>query len=269
MIRYEVSDLISDELALIKSNMGSVSPCSEFGKLIRSRFGLLILKACGVDINDDYINFLTSVELIHNASLLHDDVIDNEVERRNNLSVNQTAGNRVSILYGNLTLTNSIDYLTKIGSVEIISLINLTVRKMCEGELAQISQLNKIPEMSEYIEKTRLKTGALFSALAQGLVFLSEGKVPSEFISAGESFGTAFQIKNDLDNILTSKTDIKNGIYTAPVIYQGSVNIKEGAIEKTVCLIDNYSREVQEIIAKLEDSDYKYALIGVLECLKK
>ena len=245
------------------------TPFLSAGKLIRSKITLLLLCTYNTDITADYITVLTAGELIHCASLLHDDVIDEEDERRNTNSVRKVYDNKTSILYGNKTLTKAFDMLLKTDSVNTINIFNKTISKMCDGELLQIKQKNSVPTMDEYIEKSYLKTGSLFEGIILSISELSNGYLPQELSDFGKYFGTAFQIKNDLDNILSSKTDIENGIYTAPVIFSNGLNINEDSIEKTHCLIDNYTRKAINLISNTEDSEYKESLIEVIKCLNK
>lgn len=244
------------------------------GKMVRSRLGLYFLKGVFLEIDERFLKFLAVVELIHNASLFHDDVIDNEKVRRNMRSLNDLCGNKLSILYGNIALSNATSILLELGNIELISEMNNCVKKMCFGELMQQGQLNKIPNMDEYIEKTRLKTASLFKYMMFGLSILSGGKYRTEFENFADSFGIGFQISNDLEDYLKgleNSDDIRNGVYTAPIIYSQSVKIDSVAIDKTKGLIDNY---LERTIAVLDaigddlDNDWKTALIGVIKCLR-
>ncbi len=235
------------------------------GKMIRSKIGLYFLKALKVDIDDKFLKFLAVVELIHNASLFHDDVIDSEDERRNSPALNKVYGEKSSVLYGNITLSNALSLLLELGYNELITDMNSCVKKMCYGELMQQEQLNKIPAINEYIKKTRLKTASLFRYMMSGLSYLLDEKFKTEFESFGDNYGIGFQIANDLKDV---SSDIKTGVYTAPVIYAESVNIDAVAIDKTKDLIDNYLKRARGVLDFLEESEYKTSLIGVIKCLK-
>ena len=139
---------------------------------------------------------------------------------------------------------------------------------MCEGELIQQSQLYKIPTIEEYIKKSTLKTAKLFLAEIEGLSIIhnTNNLDLKDFIL---NYGIAFQINNDLANITESQSDIKNGIYTAPVIYSESTNITPSGIEKTLYLRDNYIEKCLNTLRNLKESIYKKELIGIVKCLKK
>lgn len=263
--------IVDKELSFIKSCVKEYLPfeISDYGKMIRSKLGLCILHCMDIGITDNHYKFLTAIELIHNASLLHDDVIDEDIERRNQPNIRTIYNNKTSILYGDVAISNVLEILTDIGEIEIIKGFNRTLKRMCEGELAQYNNLNKIPDIDEYINKSDLKTGSLFTFLAEGINILTSCKISDSIADFCHNFGISFQIKNDLDNILTDKSDIKNGIYTAPVIYSNGIDITKEAIEKTKYLIDNYRSKCINSLSEIKESPYKEELIGVVECLTK
>lgn len=239
---------------------------SDFGKLIRSKLGILFVKSLGKPVSKDVISLLSAIELIHTASLLHDDVIDNNNERRNSPSLNKSFGNKKAILYGDIILSDAMSLVNTIDNPEISDIIVKTLHEMCRGELIQLDNIGEIMSVSDYIEKTSLKTGELFRAMIKSLCVLFSVHDYSDF---GLNYGIAFQIKNDLDNVSGDRSDIENGIYTAPVIYSGGINITDDAIEKTVGLIDNYRKKSISVLSELEDNIYKEELIGVVKCLIK
>lgn len=252
----------------IKSIVKSNIPYSyeNFGKMIRSKLAILLLKCYDIKIEEKHLKFLSAIELIHLSSLLHDDVIDREDKRRDMKSLNAEFGNKRAILYGNVILSNAIKIILELKSMDLIDLINNTVKSMCEGELLQLSKLNKIPTIEEYIQKSKLKTATLFDCSIKGLNILSVNFPKTEF---GELFGIAYQIKNDLDDWRGEiSSDIQNGIYTAPFIYEQSSN-KKTAIEKTNGLIDNYCMSLIETLKDIRDCEYKNSLMGAIRCLKE
>ena len=259
-------NLVENELSIIKNDISKSTVGLPYGKLVRPRTGILTVKALGLACNEVYLKFLTAIELIHNASLLHDDVIDNEEFRRDKKTLNFETCNKTAVLSGNIVLTEAFENLLSIGSVRLISIANSAVKNMCRGELMQKAQEFKIPELEQYIEKTRLKTGTLFVSLMEGICEISQCKCKDELLSFGENYGIAFQIRNDLNDI--SGSDIKNGIYTAPVIFSQSANIKKQALEKTTDLINNYVIKAENALNFLSESEYKNALIGAVKCLR-
>jgi geranylgeranyl pyrophosphate synthase len=261
------------ELDEIRNIMRANLPCElpNVGKMIRSKIGVLFFKALNVSINDDCLKFLSAIELIHNASLFHDDVIDEEDLRRNSLPCSKVYGEKTSILYGNIALSNALKILLELGNITIVNEMNSCVKKMCFGELLQMEQVNKIPTINEYIKKTRLKTSSLFRFLMSGVSILSGAKFKNEFESFGDNYGIGFQIKNDLSDYekgVENSSDVKNGVFTAPIIFAKSIKQDDMAIAKTKDLIDNYLKRALVVLDIFEKSEYKTALIGVVECLR-
>ena len=237
---------------------------SDYGKLIRSQIGISLAKSFEQDVSDDLINLLSAIEMIHNASLLHDDVLDDESIRRNADSMNKKEGNKKAVLYGDIILSSAMKFVVNLSSDEITKIILSAISNMCQGELLQSSQVGTIPDMDSYLKKCELKTGSLFQALVKSVCCILNQPDISDF---GLNFGIAFQIKNDMDNVLTSGSDSRNGIYTAPFIYSGGGDVSVLAIEKTKGLIDNYRSKCLKELSFIKDGLHKEELIGVLQCL--
>jgi len=244
-------------------------------KRIRSLLVILYLKALGQIITSEQFELLAVVELAHNASLIHDDIIDNSEIRRGEKSLNSEFGNKLAVIAGDYILSIIMDKLTQIGSIEIIKILTNTIKQMCIGEINQNFDRFKIGTIENYIEKTKNKTAYLFET-----AFLCSGKLISEdfdyhsMSAFGLNTGIAFQIRDDLMNILSiddsSKpvnNDISDGIYNAPVIYAGSVENYNAGIEKTRDLLNNYIESAKENIKHLPENDYKNALFELLELL--
>ena len=127
-------------------------------KRIRSVIAFLFLRAYGIDITTDQLNLQCAVELAHTASLIHDDIIDTSEKRRGTDTLNSMYGDKYAVLAGDLTLTVA---LNKIISLENHTLTEdfLTVfSEMVNGEISQLVNKGKIPDLEEYLQKTRKKT---------------------------------------------------------------------------------------------------------------
>lgn len=264
-----ITNNINEELNKIKEIILLSLPFSQenFGKMIRSQIGILILKAHDIIPKKEHYSILAATELVHTASLLHDDVIDNNDIRRNQKNIKNIIGNKASILMGNITLTKGVEKLLSINSTNIMTLFNDTIMNMNKGELLQYSMQDKIPTIEEYITKTQLKTAILFETMIKSLKIISPQIIENTPLY-GLNYGIGFQIKNDLEDFKTTKNDILNGVYTAPYIYTKKYNEKIG-IEKTISLIDNYTKKAIKSVEDLKEGQYKETLIGVTECLKK
>lgn len=238
-------------------------------KRIRSVLAFLYLRAYGIDVTGEQVELQSIVELIHNASLIHDDVIDEDLKRRGKNTVNCDFGNRMAIISGDYLLSVVMKKLTALKSFELFNIFAKTLENMCSGEIQQHISLNKIKSIDEYIEKSYLKTGSLFEASLTGAMRLAGENKIIRAVEFGRNFGIAFQIRDDLKNVLeTDSGDLKAGIYNAPVIFSGSAEVNLSGIEKTKDLLNNYLVKAEDCIADLAENEYKSALIELLELLK-
>lgn len=252
-------------------------------KRIRPALIFFVANAMNYKISNKILMLSAAVELIHNATLIHDDIIDNADIRRGNASLNITLGNNLSVLSGDILLSAAMQLLSKLGDMEIIELFSFTLQKMCEGELNQHFSLNKIPTIEEYLRKTQNKTAELFAAALESLCIIENSDYRNDIRNFAINFGIAFQIKDDLDNILNtdegkpSLSDIHNGIYTLPVILLAE-NIKDitkmnneeitAELRKNPAILNKTQETINEYINKaiaslgfMQDNQYKESII--------
>lgn len=237
-------------------------------KRIRSVLALLYLRAIGVEVDENQLELLMIVELIHNASLIHDDVIDEEKIRRSQKNINSKFGNKMAIISGDYLLSVVMEKLTRLGKLELFEIFSKTIKEMCEGEILQYSNLYKIPTLEDYLKKTYQKTGSLFEACVLGCVMLSISQEVENAKEFSKNFGIAFQIRDDIENILKGGNDIKEGVYNAPIIFSGSIDNPVAGIEKSKVLLNNYLDIAQKCLCGMDESEYKSALKKLLELLK-
>ena len=237
------SDVYSDLLKFIKSPK----------KRIRSLVTTLYLKAFGKEPN---INILVAGELIHNASLLHDDVLDKAETRRGLTTIATKHSPHISILSGDLLVSFATKTLINNNDMQVLNIFQKCTEKMSNAELIQYSLRGQIPEFDEYLKIIEGKTAALFIAILKSAI-LSAGLNINKAEKFAKNFGILFQLKNDLEKV-SALTDAKNGIYTVKDIL---------GIEKTEILIDNYLREIRRDISELPESIYQKGLGDLLELL--
>lgn len=255
-------------------------------KHIRSVVSILYLKALGIEIDEKQILFQSAIELVHNASLIHDDVIDESSKRRSVKTINSEFGNKLAVIVGDYLLSVALKKIRKLNSPVIIDMFAQTLDDMCQGEVIQDFYKYKITTIEEYIKKTELKTAKLFeTALCGGIELVAPhleklNSYPRHFgrgqgeglkINASDfarNFGIAFQIRDDLINAKTTQNDIKDGIYTAPVIFAGSAENFSSGIEKTQVLLNNYVDSAQKQIDLLRECEYKSALTKLLGLIR-
>ncbi len=300
----EIFGVVADEIEQVKQELLSGIELEEPlksklleilnapSKHIRAVVAFLVLKAFDCEITQKQIALQAAIELVHNASLIHDDIIDESQTRRGIETLNTHFENKLAVITGDYLISLALKKVSAIGSFEIIYMFAQTLDDMCQGEVSQQFSKFKIPTIEEYIKKTKQKTAKLFETAICGSLSLvasteshivptgrgknflenvselrnsDEGYNLSDFAKA---FGVAFQIRDDLINAKTSKSDFKDGIYTAPVIFAGSVEEFENGIEKTQDLLNNYIKCAKKEIEKFQESEYKTVLIELLGLIK-
>lgn len=257
-------DIIKKELNIILSkleeNFSDPMPNEELkkfiitgSKLIRSKVVLLYLKAYNCNITDDIYNIISAGEIIHNASLLHDDVIDNAEYRRKETTIAKKYTDKISILAGDYLLSFAMEKILFNKNFHIIELYKKCTQEMSCAEIKQYFLKNSTPSLDDYIKICLGKTARLFSTMLEASAHISEID-ESLARSFGEVFGIYFQIKNDL-NPISAKADKNNYINTAEEIL---------GIEKTHILLDNYKKEMGKILATMPRNIYKENLEGLI-----
>ena len=235
-------------------------------KHIRTVVSFLYLKALGLEINEKQIIYQSAIELVHNASLIHDDIIDESKTRRTIETINHEFGNKLAVITGDFLLSVALKKIRTLKQSEIIDMFAQTLDDMCQGEIQQQFSKFKISTIEKYIKKTELKTAKLFETAICGSLIIAQSDIQAK--NFANYFGIAFQIRDDLINIKTSKTDIKDGIYTAPVILSSNTENFETGIEKTEILLNNYIDKTKKELSVLPENNYKNTLINLVELLK-
>ncbi|MBR1618742.1 polyprenyl synthetase family protein [bacterium] len=241
-------------------------------KRIRPLLSILFYKSLYGNISDEKLKALASVELIHSASLIHDDIIDESDTRRGLKTVACEFGNKLGVICGDYLLSVAMKIVTELGSVELLKNFSNTLNKMCVGEINQNFDRFKISTIEEYIEKSKNKTAYLFET-AMLTPFLTEVSYNEQASDFGLNVGIAFQIRDDLMNLTSSdsskpvRNDITEGIYNSAVIYAGSPDNYVNGLEKTRDLLNNYIKTAYANIEKLPQNVYKKGLENFLELL--
>lgn len=198
------------------------------GKMMRPVLLLLIAKLYG-RICPETLHAAVSLELLHTASLVHDDVVDESTERRGQLSVNAVYNNKVAVLAGDYFLATSLMQVGLTRNHAIIDIVSCLGRNLAEGELLQLSNVSNLQFSEEvYFEVIRKKTAALFAACTKAgalSVGADDEKVENAYLF-GEYIGLCFQIKDDIFDYYDSKkigkptgNDMLEGKLTLPILY--------------------------------------------------
>lgn len=198
------------------------------GKMMRPTLTMLLAKSLG-EINDLTYSAALSLELLHTASLVHDDVVDESSERRGQASVNASYNNKVAILVGDYILSTCLLHVSYTENHKILYYLSELGRTLAAGEILQLQNINN-QEISEevYYQVIKQKTAALFETCC-GIGALSAGASDDEVEKAkkfGQDLGIIFQIRDDIFDYFDSKeigkptgNDMAEGKLTLPVIY--------------------------------------------------
>lgn len=197
------------------------------GKRIRPSLVLLSAKALG-ETPERAVDVAASVELIHMATLLHDDVIDGAESRRGRRTANFSWGNQVPVLAGDYMLAKATGLLARVGDLRLIQALSEATTAMSEGEVSQIETRGEITSLPTYLSIIRQKTAEFMSGCCRmGAILAGASKSQEEALAQyGINLGMAFQITDDLldfigDPAQTGKPvggDIREGKVTLPLI---------------------------------------------------
>ena len=284
----KIFSLIKAEMALVEaeferqagSNIQVINYLGDYlrasgGKRVRPALLLLANFAVGGEASDEnVVRLATVMEMLHTATLVHDDIIDNADTRRSRASVNSRFGNQSAVLMGDWLYMSAFETSLKERSLEILDILTRLTRKMTEGELIQLTTLGKsdISE-EEYFDILLRKTAFLFSACCEiGAILGNATKEQQNALrDYGMNLGTAFQLADDLldftadEEILgkASGADLLEGKLTLPLI----LLVKENPsvrkdLEKVMHDGDYQIIKREMILEKLENS-------GILEQMRE
>jgi octaprenyl-diphosphate synthase len=234
------------------------------GKRVRPLLVMLSAKLCGT-INDSTYRAATLIEILHTATLVHDDVVDDADTRRGLASINSVWKNKVAVLMGDYLLSRGLLLSLQYQDHYFLNSTSNAVKRMSEGELLQIQKSRQLDiDEATYIRIISDKTASLFSACTDiGAASTTEEPAKRNFLKAyGEHVGLAFQIRDDLLDYLGRKSilgkptggDIKEKKLTLPLIYalqnsgrreaaQALRTIKKGAKQKDISWIMDFVKQ--------------------------
>ncbi|MFP4095797.1 MAG: polyprenyl synthetase family protein [Cyclobacteriaceae bacterium] len=293
-------DFMKSRVLLLDKIMNFI--VSRKGKQLRPMFVFLSAGVSG-GINESTHRGAALIELLHTATLVHDDVVDDSSYRRGFFSINALWKNKIAVLVGDYLLSRGLLLSIEHKDFRLLEIVSNAVREMSEGELLQIEKARRLDITEEiYYEIIRQKTASLISSCC-GVGASSAGASPEtvqQMLSFGEKVGIAFQIKDDLFDYGTAEIgkpvgiDIKEKKMTLPLIYalqqaswldkrriinivknQSDKNSKvqevidfvkqSGGIEYATQVMNRYHEEAQKILCHFPESDYKKSLAQLVE----
>ena len=258
-----INDIIGNELKLfekkfaeaVKSETKSLDTIMKYiikrkGKQMRPMFVFLSAKLHG-EINESTYRAAALVELLHTATLVHDDVVDDSYERRGFFSINALWNKKIAVLVGDYLLSKGLLLATSNNEFRQLHILSEAVKQMSEGELLQLQKTRKLNLSEEiYFEIIRSKTASLLSsACAAGAYSTSnDDYITNRMKNFGEKAGIAFQIKDDLfdygkDDIgKPTGNDIKEKKLTLPLIYTLN-KVSAATKRKLIYIIKNENKD--------------------------
>ena len=202
------------------------------GKRIRPAIVLLVSRATMLErpLTDRHRRLAEITEMIHTASLVHDDVVDEADLRRNVETVNSLFGDKIAVLAGDFLFAQSSWYLANLDNLEVVKLLSEVIRDFAEGEIMQsINRFDIDASISSYLDKTYYKTASLMANSAKAAAILSDAsiEVAENLYDYGRNLGLAFQIADDILDFTGSAEvlgkpaglDLASGKLTSPVFY--------------------------------------------------
>jgi len=275
------------------------------GKRIRPALLLLSAKATSnhdTSSNKKLAKIASAIEMIHIASLVHDDVIDHAKIRHNKPSINHKWGQDISIALGDYLYSKAFELISSLGNIDILYCISQATSKMCEGELAQVCSRDNVSLMKkQYISIIEKKTASLFAASCKAGAIVSDCQeiIQNTLMEYGLNLGIVFQIIDDCIDLIGESThlgkppgaDFKIGEFTLPILnllsqtedkdelmyligQQNDQNafieikqrfINSSAIVKTKEDIHDYIQKSKRSLVNLEESIFKQSMFSLVD----
>ena len=310
----EVFDLLREDLVAIEQELGrdaasSVSTITEIAEYLREGGGkrirpsLLLLGAHLLGYTGPgAIRLGAVVEMVHTATLVHDDIIDGADIRRGRPSANTTWGNEKCVLAGDWLYMQAFKVALEEKSLRVLELLIGLTQQMVEGELLQIQKLGKAVSEAEYYDLIFRKTACLFSvSMRLGAVLAGASEADEASLAAyGRAAGLAFQIVDDVLDLTATEevlgkpvaSDLREGKATLAVIHSSDhgtasdrktiqrvlddrsfenasrqqiqeILTRNGSVEYAMAAADRYAAQSRQALAGFPDSDFKRALLWV------
>ena len=227
------------------------------GKLMRPILVLLVAKSCN-HVNDDTYHLASAVELLHQGSLIHDDVVDESDKRRGKKSANAVFDNKMAVLLGDYIVSQALRQITATNNVKCVESLSTLIGTLSEGEIIQLNALDNTTLSEDlYFDIISKKTAVLFSTCTSLSALLSgaSGQDIEAFRLFGHVAGLCFQIMDDIldyhDSDVTGKpsgNDLKEGKFTLPAIYALNHSDRDWSAHiKAIRSLDATPQQIREV----------------------
>jgi|TARA_B110000305_G_scaffold177565_1_gene196587 octaprenyl-diphosphate synthase len=306
-VKAEMSTFETYFKSALESNVPLLDKVTKYivkrkGKQMRPLFVFLTCRLFG-ESNDTTFHAASLVELLHTATLVHDDVVDDANERRGFFSVNALWKNKIAVLVGDYMLSKILLLSIEKGNIDLLEVVARSVKEMSEGELLQMEKARSLDITEDvYFEVIKKKTASLISTCCEaGAISAGATEHREKMRVFGEKVGLAFQIKDDVFDYGTpdkigkpTGIDIREQKMTLPLIYtmdncppkiqtelknivknhnENSAKVKRatdlvieyGGIVYAYKKMNEYAQEALLILSELPDSEAKYSLQGLVK----
>uniref|UniRef100_A0A0P0GB46 all-trans-nonaprenyl-diphosphate synthase [geranylgeranyl-diphosphatespecific] n=1 Tax=Lepidium apetalum TaxID=153459 RepID=A0A0P0GB46_LEPAP len=292
-------EVVADDLQRLNDNLlsivGAENPVlisaaeqifSAGGKRMRPGLVFLVSRATAElaglkELTIEHRRLAEIIEMIHTASLIHDDVLDESDMRRGKETVHELFGTRVAVLAGDFMFAQASWYLANLENLEVIKLISQVIKDFASGEIKQASSLfNCDVELDDYLLKSYYKTASLVAASTKGAAIFSkvETEVAEQMYQFGKNLGLSFQVVDDILDFTQSTeqlgkpaaNDLAKGNITAPVIFalENELRLREilesefcepGSLEEAIDIVKNCGgvKRAQELAKEKAESALK------------
>jgi geranylgeranyl pyrophosphate synthase len=233
------------------------------GKLLRPTLVFLSARFGPSRDAEVVLNLAQSLELVHTASLVHDDIVDEAELRRNVPTVNATWDDDVALIVGDYLFAKAYALAAVLPKPEVIAIVAQTVFALCDGELNEVTASRALPTESAYFQRIELKTASLYAACCQGAALLADAE--PEHVAAlgayGTSLGLAFQITDDVLDVAgdeadfgkTVGRDLAEGMATLPMIYAVE-ELEDRRLAARIVAPGKDDREMRELLSIIRGS---------------
>ena len=307
-IEQEIADFNDYFKSLLKSDVMLMNDALSFlsesvGKMMRPMLVILVSKSIG-NVDEKNFSAAAAVEMLHTASLLHDDVIDESNKRRGRPSLNTRFNNNVAVLTGDYMFSMALNCTAKTGDIRVIDAISIMGRDLPNGEVMQVElQQNGSYSEENYLKVIYYKTASLFVCCAACAVYTAGGsdEYVEKFSNYAKYAGLCFQMKDDIFDYYSNDigkptgSDMSEGKITLPALYvlrtssnpllqpikeklsNGiyldekeietfiEISKNEGGIDYTNSCIENYRNMAIESIPEDIENEYRDALIAYID----
>tara|TARA_B100000700_G_scaffold313776_1_gene399323 strand:- start:823 stop:1794 length:972 start_codon:yes stop_codon:yes gene_type:complete len=306
-IELDLENLLSDLRSLIGAGHPILQAAAEHlfsagGKKIRPGIVLLVSRALSPqgELTAKHKRLAEITEMIHTASLVHDDVVDEASTRRGVATVHSEFNSRVAVLAGDFLFAQASWHLANLDNLDVVKLLSRVIMDLADGEVKQgLYRYDSSQSLSNYLEKSYCKTASLIanSVQAAGVLSGSTEQELKKLYQFGRQLGLAFQVVDDILDFTSSDEqlgkpaakDLANGYLTAPALYaleeypslasfierefsspgdlEQSLKLvrQSKAIPRTMALAEQFSKESREAIEWMPSSPYKEALAQLPE----